>query len=254
MGSTKICSMAAGSLIFLPKRGNFTQFALLLSLICIGLCAKGDEGNNANEKWKKKNVRDYTDADLERLFDQWEDNDDEELPEDELPEWKRPQPKVDISKLDPNDPEAMLKESKKQRTLMMFATVSGNPTEAETEQITQLWQSSLFNAHYEMQRYVVGSNRVLFMLKDGSKAWEIKSFLVTQERCELVTIEGQDFPGKGASADTEKKPNPEENKTKKPKKKKKTEESKKKRQDSENEINRNKAKVATPSKEEKVEL
>lgn len=28
----------------------------------------------------------------------------------------------------------------------------GNPTEKETEQITQLWQSSLFNANVELQR------------------------------------------------------------------------------------------------------
>ena len=34
------------------------------------------------------------------------------------------------------------------------------------------------------------------MLKDGSKAWEIKDFLVSQERCELVTIEGKDYYGK----------------------------------------------------------
>lgn len=30
----------------------------------------------------------------------------------------------------------------------------GNPSEKETETITQLWQSSLFNAHYDVQRYV----------------------------------------------------------------------------------------------------
>ena len=35
------------------------------------------------------------------------------------------------------------------------------------------------------------------MLKDGSKAWEIKDFLVTQDRCEVVTIEGKDYYGKG---------------------------------------------------------
>lgn len=28
----------------------------------------------------------------------------------------------------------------------------GDPTEKETEQITQLWQTSLFNANYEIQR------------------------------------------------------------------------------------------------------
>lgn len=48
-------------------------------------------------------------------------------------------------------------------------------------------------------RYVVGQNRVLFMLKDGSTAWDIKDFLVAQERCEVVTIEGKDYFGKGSS-------------------------------------------------------
>ena len=48
-------------------------------------------------------------------------------------------------------------------------------------------------------RYVVGSNRALFVLKDGSQAWDVKNFLVAQDRCEVVTIEGKDYPGKGAS-------------------------------------------------------
>ncbi len=47
-------------------------------------------------------------------------------------------------------------------------------------------------------RYVVGSNRVLFMVPDGGKAWDVKDYLVTQENCEEVTIDGQNYPGKGA--------------------------------------------------------
>lgn len=47
-------------------------------------------------------------------------------------------------------------------------------------------------------RYVVGNNRVLFVLKDGGQAWEIKDFLVRQDRCEVVTIEGKDYPGKAS--------------------------------------------------------
>jgi len=47
-------------------------------------------------------------------------------------------------------------------------------------------------------RYVVGSNRVLLMLKDGSQAWNVKDFLVQQDRCDVVTIEGKDYPGKGS--------------------------------------------------------
>jgi hypothetical protein len=53
------------------------------------------------------------------------EGDEDELEEDELPEWKRPQPKIDLSKLNPDDPEGMLKATKMGRTLMMFASVSG---------------------------------------------------------------------------------------------------------------------------------
>lgn len=47
----------------------------------------------------------------------------------------------------------------------------------------------------------MGSNRVIFMLRDGSMAWEVKDFLVSQERCVDVTVEGQVFPGKAAKKD-----------------------------------------------------
>lgn len=47
----------------------------------------------------------------------------------------------------------------------------------------------------------MGSNRVIFMLRDGSLAWEVKDFLVAQERCADVTVEGQVFPGKAAKKD-----------------------------------------------------
>lgn len=45
-------------------------------------------------------------------------------------------------------------------------------------------------------RFVVSPNRILIKLADGSYAYEIKDFLIEQERCELVTIEGRDYPGK----------------------------------------------------------
>ena len=47
------------------------------------------------------------------------------MEDDELPQWKRPKPQIDLSSIDPNDPEAMLKMTKKGQSLMMFATVSG---------------------------------------------------------------------------------------------------------------------------------
>ncbi|KAH9509686.1 hypothetical protein Btru_044244 [Bulinus truncatus] len=149
----------------------------------------------------------------------YEEADEDDLEEDELPEWKKEPPKIDLTSIDPSDPEGFMKTSKKGRTLMMFASVSGNPTELETEKISMLWHSSLFNANIETQRYVVGSNRVLFMMKDGSKAWEIKDFLVKQERCEEVTIEGQAYPGAGASKKGGDEPKESGKKNKTPKKK-----------------------------------
>lgn len=80
----------------------------------------------------------------------WQKDDD--IEEGDLPEHKRPSAPVDFSKLDPGKPESILKMTKKGKTLMMFVTVSGNPTEKETEEITSLWQGSLFNANYDVQR------------------------------------------------------------------------------------------------------
>lgn len=74
-------------------------------------------------------------------------------------------------------------------------------------------------------RFVVGSNRVIFMLRDGSMAWEVKDFLVAQERCVDVTVEGQVFPGKAAKKDDTK--YKQQNETNAKKKSKKKAESKK---------------------------
>ena len=42
-------------------------------LICLILtCNSTKEKSKGDEKWKKKDIRDYSEADLERLFDQWE--------------------------------------------------------------------------------------------------------------------------------------------------------------------------------------
>lgn len=69
-----------------------------------------------------------------------------------MPEHLRPMPKIDMSQLDPNDPEGMLQATKKGRTLMTFVSVRGKPTKEETEQITKLWQTSLWNSHIQAER------------------------------------------------------------------------------------------------------
>lgn len=65
-------------------------------------------------------------------------------------------------------------------------------------------------------RFIVGSDRAIFMLRDGSYAWEIKDFLVSQDRCADVTLEGQVYPGRGGGGK-------EKNKTKQEKGKKQQE-------------------------------
>ena len=43
---------------------------------------------------------------------------------------------------------------------------------------------------------MVDDNRAIFMFSDGSQAWEAKDFLVEQDRCQDVVIEGKSYPGK----------------------------------------------------------
>jgi len=50
------------------------KYLLLISLISIFLIlfVRSDKDDDASKKWKKKDIRDYTDADVERLYEQWE--------------------------------------------------------------------------------------------------------------------------------------------------------------------------------------
>ncbi|KAG6927187.1 mesoderm development candidate 2, partial [Chelydra serpentina] len=194
---------------------RWARLGLVVLLLVAAAGAGEPEGTRRAQPAKKKDIRDYNDADMARLLEQWEKDDD--IEEGDLPEHKRPSAPIDFSEIDPSKPESILKMTKKGKTLMMFVTVSGNPTEKETEEITSLWQGSLFNANYDVQRFIVGSNRAIYMLRDGSYAWEIKDFLVNQERCADVTLEGQVYPGKGAEESEKVKNKTKQEKTKKKK-------------------------------------
>uniref|UniRef100_A0A336LFK9 CSON001782 protein n=1 Tax=Culicoides sonorensis TaxID=179676 RepID=A0A336LFK9_CULSO len=169
-------------------------FILLLLAIAVPIHSKKSK-DGEKPKWAQKDIRDFTDADMERLLDQWEE-DEEPLPPDELPEYLRPPTPINFEGVDMQDPENLLKVSKKGKTLMTFVTVSGSPTREESEQITSIWQTSLRNNHLIAERYMVDDNRAIFMFADGSQAWEAKDFLVEQERCESVTIENKVYNGK----------------------------------------------------------
>jgi hypothetical protein len=48
-----------------------------------------------------------------------------------------------------------MKYSKAGRTVMMFVTVSDNPTREEAMEISALWETSLFNNHIQSSRYTL---------------------------------------------------------------------------------------------------
>lgn len=71
---------------------------------------------------------------------------------------------------------------------MMFVTVSGNPTEKETEEITSLWQGSLFNANYDVQRYaVVCKGKVLLRTLVFFPSWKSFPLLILYSSLALST-------------------------------------------------------------------
>jgi len=178
----------------------------ILALLCQTALCKKNAKKEDNEKDEKKpdlkigkKITDYNDADIHKLLDQWNENDDDYEEEEEDAPWKKPAPKVDMQKVfqSGSNKEDMIAASKKGQPLMMFANVAGNPTRNQAEKVTAFWQQSLQNAQIQVQRYMVSDNRVLFQLTDGSLAVKIKDFLVSQETCENVSFENLDFPGKG---------------------------------------------------------
>lgn len=91
--------------------------------------------------------------------------DEEPLEPDELPEHLRPQPAIDFSKLDTSDPESLLRFTKKGKTLMMFVSTTEDLNRDETESITKLWQTSLWNNHIQAERYILNNNSTVTIFK-----------------------------------------------------------------------------------------
>merc|ERR1739840_13627 len=97
-----------------------------------------------------------------------------------------------------NNQEQVMAASKKGRTIMLFAKINKFQSRQETEEVSSLWHTGLYNAHIHGERFLVEDMRVMFSFKDGSYAWEAKDFLIEQERVEDVQLEGKTFKGKFA--------------------------------------------------------
>jgi len=161
---------------------------------------KKEDAAAKKEKLKiGKKVTDYTDSDIEKLLDQWDENDDDYEDEEDDKPWLKPKPKIDMQKIlkAGGNKEDIVMASKKGQPLMIFANVAGNPTKKQTDKISALWQQSLQNANIQVQRYIVSDNRVLLQVSDGSLAFKIKDYLISQDTCEVVSFENMEFPGKG---------------------------------------------------------
>ncbi|XP_033339299.2 LDLR chaperone boca [Megalopta genalis] len=142
------------------------------------------------KSWKDKDIRDMTDADLEHLLDQWEEND-EPLEPDELPEHLRPSPKVDISQLDMSNPDNVLKMTKRGKGVMMFVDINEDVSTEEADVIMKIWQTSLQNNHIIAERYLIDQKRCVFLFREGSQAVDAKNYLLQQPELSHVTLEGQ---------------------------------------------------------------
>ncbi|CAF0798663.1 unnamed protein product [Adineta steineri] len=150
--------------------------------------------DRSNRKIKKDPLT-YTDADVEKLSQEWE-IDDEDDDDDE--EGKRQLSPAKQGPLVGTDPDKLFATMKKGQTTMIFAIVTGKPTKRETTQIADIWWTALRNALFDVHRYVVDTDRILFLVQDGSIAYDIKEYLIKQLRCLEVVIDNQSFQGRGS--------------------------------------------------------
>merc|ERR1711872_1165707 len=186
MGSVSLLCYSTCLLIF--RAMHCLAYLVLLCILVTNTAKKASD----KPDWAKKNIIDYTDADLERLLDQW-DEDEEPIPADELPYGHpdRPQAAVDWSKVDMNNEGDVMKATKKWKTVMMFVRVNQFRNREETEEITALWEMGLFNNHVDAERTLMEDHTVMFLFRDGEAAWEAKEYLVNEERVEEVQLEGR---------------------------------------------------------------
>jgi len=172
----------------------------LLVVTVVVLFLNGE--NNASKK--KKDVRDFTEADMERLYEEWEENDEDVIPDDEKPDYEKPRLDINIDKLrkEAHGPEDLLRLSKKGQSVMLFVSVTDGsndkPPRSFTDRYAQLWTSNLHNNHIEVTAHIVEDDRILFLFRDGSRAWEGRDFLLKQPQCAEVTLEGSTSFGAGA--------------------------------------------------------
>nr|CDJ80553.1 Mesoderm development candidate 2 domain containing protein [Haemonchus contortus] len=161
-------------------------------------------GTSTGTPRRKKDVTSYSEADLERLYDEWEKNDPDKDEDDDDEALKKKPKAVDLKGLDGKNPEEILKRTKKGETLMMFVNVRDPQVPSRkdrpyTNKMTELWRVMLLNNHIQSQVFLIDDDRAIFMFPDGSQAFEAKDFLLKQIEVTEITLEGQQYFGAGAA-------------------------------------------------------
>ncbi|XP_014471583.1 PREDICTED: LDLR chaperone boca isoform X2 [Dinoponera quadriceps] len=170
------------------------KMTILSLFVFFFLTTSASEVQNTPKKksWRDKDIRDMTEADLEHLLDQWEENE-EPLEPDELPEHLRPSPKIDLSKIDTTNPDNLLRATKKGKGVMMFVDIRPDISDEQADVVMRIWQTSLQNNHIIAERYPIDTRRSIYMFREGSQAVDAKNYLLEQPELSHLTLEGQTY-------------------------------------------------------------
>ncbi|KRY11990.1 26S proteasome non-ATPase regulatory subunit 1, partial [Trichinella patagoniensis] len=141
-----------------------------------------------------KHPRDYTEADLQGLFDQWEANDDP-LDPDEIEGWRKPPP-LDLNLLKVHTSEQASRIIKKDREMKLFVKFDPKMSRAEIDDLTNIWLMRFFNNHIVSKRRFSQEKEVEFLFIEGSQAWDAYHFVMDQDEVYEVMLEGNKYKGK----------------------------------------------------------
>ena len=157
-----------------------TAVYILLTLSSLGSYCKD---------WKEKNINQYSESDFDLLYDQWEENDDEKIPNDELPYGHPDRPdysNIKMEDFDFKDPSSVKKFSNMKKNIFVIATLTGNPSREETEEISGLWMQGLFNNHIDLQRFILEDDQVMFssmVTKTPKSFWNFMHIFSARRNC-----------------------------------------------------------------------
>ncbi|KAI4877007.1 hypothetical protein NFI96_023402, partial [Prochilodus magdalenae] len=192
---------APGRIMAAPISWRKTAVFLFISVCVFSLFIVVADCTDTKPK-KKKDIRDYNDADMARLLEEWEKDDD--IEEGDLP---------DAQKIHPTPHRLLQSGPSKPEELLMMSRKKGEDPDVVR---IRVWESYGEGdgrdyqpvAGKPLQRQLRCSEvacRAVTALQprssscwrcDGSYAWEVKDFLINQDRCEDVTVEGTGvFPG-----------------------------------------------------------